>query len=78
MKLLFPFGSVKVSKEAADLAVAFDKLQRNATVARQIAPMVAILTSSAATLEAVERSAGRARLNELITQTFLQPPHHGI
>ena len=64
---------MKVSKEAADLAIAVDKMARHPDLARQLAPAIEALKQSSVLIETIERMSGRACLNELIKKQFPQP-----
>ena len=65
---------IRVSTEAANLALAFDRVRQFPEMAKCLVPVVDGILKSAALLEAVEKSAGPERLRELVANAYPKAP----
>ena len=68
--LNFLGGTASVSREAAEFAIALDRLLQSHAARSHVRPMIAAIKTSADGLDQLEKAVGRAKANEMIAQLF--------
>jgi len=71
--LKYLFGSVHVSKEAAEFAVALDRNLQSPVMRRRIGPICATMKGSAAILDRLEKHLGPSGADRFIEEHFPIP-----